>query len=94
MTLCETRDGSQTNIKKTKEIKKPTIDEFLRSQVQRPAGTVLKICPLWENTYRLNFWGEKIIDPKKGPDNCVVHSVFIQVQATSNGFKVIERHDR
>ena len=70
------------------------INEFLRKKFKGPKDTILDIRPICKNTYRLNFWGKKILHVNKGLTNIIVYSVFIVVKPTSKGFKVVENSDK
>lgn len=60
---------------------------FLRQKYNdnRPIGTTLDIRPLWDDFYRLNFWGKR----EKDGDLVVIDSYFIRVDNTEEGLAAV-----
>lgn len=71
------------------KVKKISEIDFLIKEYSTK-DTKLKICFLWEGAYRLNFWGQKIVDSKKGTEECIVSSIFVQIKRSGHTFTVIK----
>jgi hypothetical protein len=69
------------------------VNSFLRKTFTCPTGTTLDIRHLYDNTYRLNYWGKHTLHLGKGETNGILYSIWVVVKPTKNGFEVIERSD-
>jgi len=69
------------------------INSFLKKEFECPIGTTLDIRHLYDNTYRLNYWGKHTLHSEKGESNGILYSIWVVVKPTKNGFKVVERCD-
>jgi hypothetical protein len=78
--------------KKVEALKSTSEREFLTNKYTPPIGTKMVICSLWKNTYRLNFWGKKTIDPQKGQEDSILSSVFVKLQRKDDSFIVLEEY--
>jgi hypothetical protein len=67
------------------------IEDFLRTEFLPPKGTTLDIRKICDNTYRLNFWGKHVLHLGKSESNGILHSIWVVVKPTKNGFEVIEK---
>ena len=63
----------------------PKVVGFLVKQYPNVAGRKLEIKHLWGNCYRLNFWGEKQINPKKPAYRSILESKFVRVTESEDG---------
>jgi len=89
-TLTNVKDDLQQSVtpKKTIDPTKVRAIDHLQREYKTTDGTKLDVKPLWDNAYRLNFWGQKEITFGRGMDNHIVHSLFVRVEDNEDGLKV------
>ena len=57
------------------------IREWVLKYHPGPEGTELRICPLWANFYRINYWGE-VVNKTFMQEKRIVYSKFIKYPDT------------
>jgi len=81
--------------KENKEITKKILsaEEFLTQNIIGPKGTKLDITNVGKNAYRLNFWGKKVINKTQKESDAIVHSVYVILKRTLDGFEIKYKSD-
>jgi len=50
----------------------------------------MKIIKLWGNSYRINWFGRKVVTFKRGADTYIVQSAFVTIKIEDNEIKIRE----
>jgi hypothetical protein len=70
---------------------KITLDDFLRTEFPAEGNTELDIKHLWEDYYRLNFWGSKKIELCDLESKIIKYSWFVRIKKISSGYEIVEK---
>ena len=77
----------ESTLKKPEELErtpqKETIKQFLNKSFPIGKKMTLRICPLWANFYRLNFW-----ERNEEEEGKIVTSYFVRVKDTPEGWEL------
>jgi hypothetical protein len=69
--------------KEAAELERRSLINFLKDEYPGPPGTEMVVIHLWDDYYRINYWG------KKDKDNIITDSIFMRVAPTKEGWKVL-----
>ena len=87
----------EDTLEKPKEVVKKAsgndIEKWLRITYPGTVDTKMQIRSLWENYYRINYWGKKVIVTGKKMDHCVVESIFCKVIKKGDSFDLVRFKD-
>jgi hypothetical protein len=67
-------------LKKKADTEREDMIRAIREQYPGPKGSEIIPCHLWENNYRVNYWGKD----EKG--NNIVDSLFMNIQKEVDGY--------
>jgi len=64
---------------------------FLKQNVKCDIPYIrMKIIKLWGNSYRINWFGKKVIVLDKGEDTYIIKSAFVTIKIEENEIKIKE----
>ncbi|MFA5759971.1 MAG: hypothetical protein WC942_11540 [Clostridia bacterium] len=64
---------------------------FLKQNIKCDIPYVrMKIIKLWGNSYRINWFGRKVVTFKRGADTYIVQSAFVTIKIEDNEIKIRE----
>jgi len=86
--LFDVKTEKQEEIRRINEI---DIDFFLKQNIKCDIPyTRMKIIKLWGNSYRINWFGRKVVTFKRGADTYIIQSAFITIKIEDNEVKIKE----